>query len=96
MTAVIEVSPGADDAAIIDMAVREQRILLTDDRDFGQLVYAAGKPTAGVILLRYPATARATLSTLVVDIVVRHGEKLAERFVVLQPGRIRFGRRARD
>jgi uncharacterized protein (DUF433 family) len=27
----------------------------------------------------------------VIDLVTKHGEKLAKRFVVLQPGRIRFG-----
>jgi predicted nuclease of predicted toxin-antitoxin system len=96
VTAVIELAPGADDAAIIDMAVRERRIFLTEDRDFGQLVYAAAAPTAGVILLRFPAAARTTLPALVVDLVARYGEKLSLRFVVLQPGRIRFGRSARD
>ncbi len=89
--AVIEFAPGADDAAIIDLAVREQRIFLTEDRDFGQLVYAAAKPTAGVILLRFPSAPRANLPALVVDIVAKHEARLAARFVVLQPGRIRFG-----
>ena len=56
-----------------------------------QLVYAAAKPTRGVILLRFPSNARANLPAIVVELVAEHGEKLAERFVVLQPGRIRFG-----
>lgn len=37
----------------------EQRAFITEDLDFGQLAFAAGKPTAGVILLRFPSTARA-------------------------------------
>ena len=49
VTTVIELTPGADDTAVIDMAVRERRIFPTEDSDFGQLVYAAGKPTAGVM-----------------------------------------------
>jgi hypothetical protein len=44
-----------------------------------------------VILLRFPSNARANLPAIVVELVAEHGEKLAERFVVLQPGRIRFG-----
>jgi hypothetical protein len=63
---------------------------VTEDQDFGQLVYAAAKPTAGVILLRFPSTVRAALPDTVVDFVAKHGEKLGERFVVLQPGRIRL------
>lgn len=32
---VAEVSQGADDELVIDLAVREERILLTEDKDFG-------------------------------------------------------------
>lgn len=92
VTAIIEVTPGADDGAVIDMAVRDQRVFLTEDADFGQLVYAAGKPTAGVILLRFPTAARAHLPTFVVSVVAEHAERLSEHFVVLQPGRIRLSR----
>jgi predicted nuclease of predicted toxin-antitoxin system len=94
--AVIEAAPSADDAAVIEIAVRERRIFVTEDRDFGQLVYAAGKSMAGVILLRFPSTARRDLPAIVVDLVAKHGEKLGERFVVLQPGRIRLGGSPRD
>ncbi len=90
VTAVIEATPGADDTVVIDIALREQRIFLTEDPDFGQLVYAAGRPTAGVILLRFPTAARTSLPAFVANVVAEHGEKLSGRFVVLQPGRIRF------
>ena len=90
--AVIEAMPGADDGAVIERASRERRIFLTEDADFGQLVYAAGKPTAGVILLRFPTTARTILPKLMVDIVAEHGEKLSGRFAVIQPGRLRFSK----
>ncbi|MFL5071929.1 MAG: DUF5615 family PIN-like protein [Xanthobacteraceae bacterium] len=91
VTTMIEVAPGAEDASVIGMAVRERRVFVTEDRDFGQLVYASATPTAGVILLRFPSTARAGLPAMVVDMVARCGERLGERFVVLEPGRVRFG-----
>ncbi len=91
VVAVAEGTRGAEDDAVIETAVREERIFITEDRDFGQLVYAAAKPTRGVILLRFPSDARADLPTTVADLVANHGEKLAESFVVVQPGRIRFG-----
>jgi predicted nuclease of predicted toxin-antitoxin system len=92
VTAVIEISPGADDEAVIERAVRERRIFVTEDPDFGQLVYATGKPTAGVILLRFPTDARANLPAFVASVVAEYGDKLSERFAVLQPGRIRFSK----
>jgi predicted nuclease of predicted toxin-antitoxin system len=91
--AVIELAPGAADSAIFEMAEREERIFVTEDRDFGQLVYAGPTAAAGVILLRYPSTARARLPAIVVDVVTEYAERIPGRFVVLEPGRIRFGGR---
>ena len=61
VAAAAEIAPRADDADVIDLSVAEKRILLTEDKDFGQLVYAHGKKTVGVVLIRYPTQARATL-----------------------------------
>jgi len=38
--AIAELSSGSDDAVVMDLVLREQRILLTEDKDCGQLVYA--------------------------------------------------------
>jgi predicted nuclease of predicted toxin-antitoxin system len=96
VVAIAESVRGAEDSAIIDMAVLEQRVFVTEDRDFGQLVYAAGKATCGVILLRFPSHTRATLPAAVVEFVERHGAKLASSFAVLQPGRVRLVEAPRD
>ena len=90
--AILEVSSQAEDDAIIDLAVHEQRILLTEDKDFGQLVYASARTTGGVILIRFPGNARATLPKAVMDLVEEKGEQLIGCFVVVQPGRIRISR----
>ena len=90
VAAVVEITPGGEDETVIDLAAREGRIFLTEDRDFGQLVYATAKPAPGVILVRFPSNARSSLPTMIVEMVARHGEKLADRFVVVEPGRIRF------
>jgi predicted nuclease of predicted toxin-antitoxin system len=96
VVAVSEIAAGADDPTVIEMAVREDRVFITEDRDFGQLVYSAGKPARGVILLRFPSTARATLAATVVDFVTQHGAQLAESFVVIRPGQIRLARTPRN
>src|SRR3990172_10868229 len=93
VAAVAEISPRADDEIVIDRAVREQRILVTEDKDFGQLVYADKRSSAGVLFVRFPANARRSLARTVVELVRRKGEKMAGDFVVVQPGRTRVGRR---
>jgi predicted nuclease of predicted toxin-antitoxin system len=49
---VAETIPGTEDDRVIEYAVRESRLLLTEDKDFGQLVYAAGHASCGIILIR--------------------------------------------
>lgn len=48
VSAVAETIPGAEDGLVIKRAVREGRVLLTADKDFGQLVYAAGHASCGI------------------------------------------------
>lgn len=80
------------DEDVIDLAVREERVLLTEDKDFGQLVYAGARPSAGVVLIRFPGGARAQVAATVVDFLRERGTGLAGCFAVVQPGRIRVRR----
>ncbi|HOE11891.1 MAG TPA: DUF5615 family PIN-like protein [bacterium] len=90
--AVGEQVRGAEDTDVVEMALREQRILLTEDKDFGQLVYAHGRRTLGVVFLRYPTLARYEISKDVVELVRQRGESLSGCFVTVRVGRIRISR----
>jgi predicted nuclease of predicted toxin-antitoxin system len=92
VTAVAEFVGGADDPTVADLAVAEHRVLLTEDKDFGQLVYAAGHAHVGVMLIRFPAGARRGVGAAVLDAVRRFGERLIGAFSVVEPGRVRLGR----
>jgi predicted nuclease of predicted toxin-antitoxin system len=89
--AVAELMSGADDAVVLDVAFREDRILLTEDKDFGQLAYAYSQQSSGVILIRYHAGARKFLPEAVVMLVSKPVADLSRSFVVLSPGRVRIG-----
>ena len=90
--AVSEVTTRSVDRELIEQAQREQRILLTEDKDFGWLVFASAMTSAGVILIRFPGNARGKLSDAVRKLVRERGEQLPSAFVVLQPGHIRIRR----
>ena len=50
-----EAAPGSSDQAVLAWAQTESRVLLTFDKDFGDLVYRRGATAStGVILLRIP------------------------------------------
>ena len=90
VVAICERSPGAADRDILEQAVSEHRIVFTEDKDFGQLVYAHGQKSLGVVLIRYPGNARQRLTGEVRKLVDDLGDKLVGAFVVLQPGRVRI------
>lgn len=89
---VAETASGSDDTDVIRLAIREKRILITEDKDFGQLVYAHGHSSGGVIFLRYSVSARLRITEDVVKLVKQSGKTLIGCFVVVQPGRIRVSR----
>ena len=88
--AISEITPRAEDPEVIRLAVREKRILLTEDKDFGRLVYSHGQKTLGVIFLRFPTSVRKQIAKDVVKLVKRQGERLIGGFITVQPGRIRI------
>jgi len=88
---VTETCQGAPDEAV---TVQTRRILLTEDKDFGQLVYAGSGLSLGVILIRFPGNARQGMVKAILELLERVGDKLQDRFVVVQPGRVRISRYA--
>ena len=87
---VSEITPRAEDSHVIRLALREKRILLTEDKDFGRLVYSHGQKTLGVIFLRFPTSVRKQIAKDIVKLVKQQGEKLIGSFITVQPGRIRI------
>lgn len=49
---VAEMEPGMPDETVLDLARNEGALLLTADKDFGELVFRQRRLTSGVILLR--------------------------------------------
>ena len=88
--AVSEFRHRSVDQEVMELAVAEDRILLTEDKDFGRLAFAGRVDSPGVILIRFPALARRTLGASVRRLVTEQGLRLREAFVVLRPGSTRL------
>lgn len=87
---VRELSPGATDDKVIGLALQESLVLLTEDKDFGQLFFASAAKSPGVILIRFPANVRKNVTRVVVEFVENNSNKIERHFIVIQPGRIRI------
>ena len=87
---VRDVDPRMADVDILAWAVRDGRLVVTMDNDFGELVHRSGQPHAGVLLLRLDAMRTAEKVQIVNDIFEDHGHELAGRFTVYQNARLRI------
>ena len=88
--AVAEMMSRSDDRDLIEFAARDERILITEDKDFGWLVHVAGVKSNGVIFIRFPGNRRNMMATVVCDVVRQHRDRLSRSFVVIEPGYVRI------
>ena len=91
VAAIAKESPGIPDGEVLGRARREQRILLTEDKDFGQPVVAAGLgKQEGLVLIRCPEDGRADLPAAITALVTEAAGRLFGAVVVWTPTRTRF------
>ncbi len=67
-----EASPGAADRRLLERAVTDERLVVTFDRDFGDLIVrGTQRPEAGVLLLRFVPKSAAEVTELLVALLAR-------------------------
>lgn len=87
---VSEISSGIADPQVIEWAIREERLLLTFDKDFGELAFARSLPAScGVILLRLPMDDLKRLIMMVVELITSRDDWQGQ-FAVVEETRVRL------
>ena len=81
---------GRSDREILDLAKSRQALLLTEDKDFGEWVFAFKEKGVGVIFLRYDPRHREAIINSLVAVLEGYGPKLLGRFVVLTAKKMRM------
>ena len=85
-----EMAAGISDISLIEFACRENRLLLTDDKDFGELVIRRQWVTPGVVLMRIAAEQPQTRWKRLQAAILRFGDGLYGKYIVIEPSRFRF------
>lgn len=88
--AIADVMPQADDQAILARAAEEGRILVTNDKDFGELVFRSGYGHRGVVLLRLHDESAANRVRVMQAILNQYLDRLPGHFTVATEGRVRI------
>jgi len=87
VTAIAHDYPSAlKDRDVLARALQEQRILITNDRDFGELISRRRLPHAGVILLRLGLEDLSTKQAWLAYVLEHHARDLTEFVVVTDSG----------
>jgi predicted nuclease of predicted toxin-antitoxin system len=84
---------GSDDDTIIQKAYDENRILITNDKDFGEKVYRERRPHRGIVFLRLADERAANKIDVLRRLLESYADRLPDQFVVVTEDRVRFARR---
>jgi predicted nuclease of predicted toxin-antitoxin system len=87
---IAETAPGLKDEEVLSQAAREARILLTFDRDYGELIYLRGMASPkGLIYLRFIPVTSSHPAEVVLGLEQVEGLQVEGRYTVVEPPRIR-------
>jgi predicted nuclease of predicted toxin-antitoxin system len=80
---VPEMEPGISDKKVLDIANRESAILITSDKDFGELVFRQKRITSGVILIRLAGLQPDVKASITVNAIKEHQDEIKNNFMVI-------------
>lgn len=84
--------PGLPDVEVLRLAQQNDRILITDHRDFGELVFRERLPHTGVIYLRLGVYVPLETAIERLDYVLAHYADQLNQFLVVTRRRVRVRR----
>ena len=87
---VLEMEPSISDDDVIRQANQEFALLLTADKDFGELVFRQKHIVYGVVLFRLAGLSLQRKSEVVAAAIQVHADKLAHNFTVITSGAVRI------
>lgn len=87
---VAEMEPGISDDIVLELANREVALLLTADKDFGELVFRLRRVALGVVLVRLSGLSASNKAEIVSRAIAQHAEELPGAFTVITPTAIRI------
>lgn len=91
--AVAEMEPGIPDDVVLDLANAEAAMLITGDKDFGELAFRQSLVHHGVILVRLAGLPGTTKAAILIHLLEEHRLEMPGSFTVVSPGMVRIRKR---
>ena len=93
VTSVFDEFRGIDDDEIIKMCIDDNRVLVTNDKDFGEKVFREGVFHKGVVLIRLEDERSSSKILVLSKLLQSYSNRLSDSFVVVTEKQVRFARR---
>lgn len=87
---IAEENVGINDEAVLKIAIKNQCLLITEDKDFGELTYRLNMKHKGILLIRLGELMRKERIEYAVQMIQKHFEYLNNNFSVLDKRGIRI------
>lgn len=78
-----ETLSGREDLQLFEVAYQQNRIIVTNDKGFGFLVFRQAKPAKGIILFRFSTESPALKIAALEKVLQQSRDKVLSRFVVI-------------
>lgn len=89
VVAIIETAPSVSDSDVLANAASDARILITEDKDFGDLVVRHEISVNGIVLLQLRRMSPSAATNRAVKAITENADKLSGHFVVVEASRLR-------
>lgn len=80
---------GLPDDQVLAIAVSEQRILITNDSDFGELIFKLRQPHTGVIYFRFPLDTSANQKIAALERILFTRANDLDKYLTVTPRKVR-------
>ncbi len=85
---------GIDDDQVIQTALDQERVLITNGKDFGEKVYKDNRPHFGIILLRLEDERSPSKIQVLSHLLEEYSDKILGSFTVVSEKRVKFSKRS--
>jgi predicted nuclease of predicted toxin-antitoxin system len=89
---IFEEYRGVSDKVVVEIANRMDAVIITEDKDFGELTYRLGIENRGIILIRLSGLTNEEKIRIATEVIETYSDQLYNHFTVVHPQKIRIRR----
>lgn len=90
VVSVLEDYKSISDKEVLKIAKKQGALLITEDKDFGEWVFAHKEKSVGIIFLRYKPDELKKITESLINLLLKYTDSLYKKFAVIKVNKIRI------